>query len=59
MSDNVYAQVTGEITLDYEQHKEILTAIVFAGIRSAESDSTKVDRAKKIVAMINGEAEFE
>lgn len=50
-----------EIKLDYEQHKEILIAIVFAGIVASgdrSSDQALVARAAKVVDQINGEAEF-
>jgi hypothetical protein len=60
---NTNAMVDGELRMEYEQHKQLLTAIVLTGLlpeRAADDyDSEVVERAKRIVSYINGEAEFE
>lgn len=50
--------------IDYEQHKQTLTAIVFGSMMNQgdvmeKDDAAKVARAKRIVSLINGEAEHD
>jgi hypothetical protein len=51
--------VQGEVRMDYEQHKELLTAIVFAGLTGILYKEERLEEARRIVSEINGEAEFE
>jgi hypothetical protein len=62
MSDrtvHTLTDVQGEVRMNYEQHKELLTAIVFAGLTHMTNTDNRLDVAKEIVSEINGEAEFE